>query len=102
MADYLKAANVQDIAPGSMHQLDLNGEQVVLANVDGSICAFSGVCTHRGGPLAEGELDGDIVTCPWHGGQFNVRTGEVVSMPPTENIRIFPVQIEGAEVKVAV
>jgi nitrite reductase/ring-hydroxylating ferredoxin subunit len=101
MADFEKVADVNDVPVGSMFQIEVDGEQVALANVDGQVYAFSGACTHRGGPLIEGDLDGEVVTCPWHGGQFNVRTGEVITMPPGENIRTYPVQIEGNDVRVA-
>ncbi len=101
MADFEKVAGLSDVPAGSMFQVEVDGEQVALANVDGLVYAFSGACTHRGGPLAEGDLDGDVVTCPWHGGQFNVRTGEVITMPPDENIHTYPVQVEGSDIKVA-
>jgi nitrite reductase/ring-hydroxylating ferredoxin subunit len=101
MADFEKVADLNDVPVGSMFQIEVDGQQVALANVDGQVYAFSGACTHRGGPLIEGDLDGDVVTCPWHGGQFNVRTGEVITMPPGENIRTYSVQVDGNDVKVA-
>jgi nitrite reductase/ring-hydroxylating ferredoxin subunit len=101
MADFIKVANLDEIPLGSLREVKVNGEDVALANVDGEIYAFAGTCTHRGGPLGQGDLDGDVVTCPWHGGQFNVRTGEVIAMPPDENIRTYPVQVEGNEIKVS-
>jgi nitrite reductase/ring-hydroxylating ferredoxin subunit len=99
--NYVKVADLNDVPQGSLYQIEIDGTQVALANVDGEIYAFSGACTHRGGPLVDGDLDGDVVTCPWHGGQFNVRTGEVISMPPSEAIRTYPVQVEGNDVKIA-
>ncbi|MFQ5879742.1 MAG: Rieske (2Fe-2S) protein [Dehalococcoidia bacterium] len=101
MAEYVKAAQLKDVPPGSMHVVQVDGEQVVLANVDGQLFAFGGVCTHRGGPLAEGDLLGTVVTCPWHAGQFDVRTGEVVSRPPAEPVATYQVQVEGDDIKVA-
>lgn len=64
-------------------------------NVAGSFCATQAKCTHRGGPLNEGKLDGSTVTCPWHGAQFNVCTGAVLRGPATEPVRTCRVMVEG-------
>lgn len=101
MAEYEKVAELKDVPPGSVYHVEMNGDQIALANVNGQIYALGGVCTHRGGPLGQGELSGEILTCPWHGGQFNVRTGEVVGPPPTEPVPTYPVQVEGNDIKIA-
>ncbi len=101
MADFVRVASVDEVPPGEMKIVDVEGEDVVLANVDGQIYAIGGTCTHRGGPLGEGVLEGDVVECPFHAGQFNVRTGEVVSPPPSEPVQTYAVQVEGDEIKVA-
>jgi nitrite reductase/ring-hydroxylating ferredoxin subunit len=62
--------------------------------------AFAGECTHRGGPLGEGSLEGDVVICPWHSGEFNVRTGRAVSPPPESGVATYRVQIDGNEIKI--
>lgn len=67
----------------------------VVFNVAGSFCATQVKCTHRGGPLSEGKLDGSTVTCPWHGTQFNVCTGAVLRGPATEAIKTYRVIVEG-------
>ena len=64
-------------------------------NVAGSFCATQAKCTHRGGPLNEGTLDGSTVTCPWHGSQFNVCTGAVLRSPATEPVKTYRVVVEG-------
>jgi nitrite reductase/ring-hydroxylating ferredoxin subunit len=64
-------------------------------HVAGSFCATQAKCTHRGGPLSEGKLDGSTVTCPWHGTQFNVCTGAVLRGPATEPIKTYRVIVEG-------
>jgi nitrite reductase/ring-hydroxylating ferredoxin subunit len=64
-------------------------------NVAGSFCATQAKCTHRGGPLNEGTLDGSTVTCPWHGSQFNVCTGAVLRGPATEPVKTYRVIVEG-------
>jgi nitrite reductase/ring-hydroxylating ferredoxin subunit len=101
MAEFVKVATVGEVPPGEMKIVELDGQEIVVANLGGEFVAFSNECTHRGGPLGEGELKGDVVECPWHGGQFNVRTGEVVGPPPSRPIACFQVQVEGDEVRVA-
>jgi len=64
-------------------------------NVAAGFCATQAKCTHRGGPLNEGELDGSTVTCPWHGSQYNVCTGAVLRGPATEPVKTYPVIVEG-------
>lgn len=101
MADFQKVASVGDVRAGEMLLVQVDGQDVVLANVDGQIVAFGNECTHRGGPLSEGILEGGIVECPYHQGRFDVRTGEVVDEPPEEPIPTYQVQVEGEEIKVA-
>jgi nitrite reductase/ring-hydroxylating ferredoxin subunit len=72
-----------------------------VAKVSGQYRAIGSVCTHQGGPLAEGELDGNIVTCPWHGGQFDVETGEVLAPPPATDEPVYEVRVEADEIQVA-
>lgn len=64
-------------------------------NVAGSFCATQAKCTHQGGPLNEGKLQGSTVTCPWHGAQFNVCTGAVLRGPATEPVKTYRVAVEG-------
>ena len=73
----------------------MRGERIAIANVGGSFCAFADECTHDGGPLSEGDLEGDIVTCPWHFSRFNVRTGEIIDSPAEETITVFETKVEG-------
>ncbi len=100
MGEFVKVASVGEVPPGEMKIVEVDGEEVVVANLGGEFVAFSNECTHRGGPLGEGILTDDVVECPFHGGQFNVRTGEVVSEPPTEPIATYRVQVDGDDIKV--
>jgi len=101
MAGFVLVANIGELLPGEMKVAEIDGREVVLANVGGQIYAFQGVCTHRGGPLGEGLLMGEVVECPWHGGRFNVKTGEAVRPPPVKAIATLQVQVEGDDIKVA-
>lgn len=69
-------ANLSDIKPGHCLAVSLpNGREIVLFNVDGAIHALENACPHMGGPLCEGELEKERITCPWHGWQFDIRNG---------------------------
>ncbi len=95
MANFIKVAELDEVDEGALLPVEVDGELVCLANVDGEICAFTDNCTHISGPLNEGELEGDVLTCPWHGARFNVRTGKVLRGPARQDILTYPVQIEG-------
>jgi nitrite reductase/ring-hydroxylating ferredoxin subunit len=75
MAEKIRIAAVADVPPGSGKELTAGGRVIALFNVDGTFHALDGVCPHAGGPLGEGALSGNVVTCPWHGWQFDVTTG---------------------------
>lgn len=95
---FVKVGRIEEFLEGKLKKVQVAGEDVVVANVGGKIYAIAGSCTHRGGPLDEGELEGTIVICPWHGGQFDITTGKVVSPPPTKDEAPFDVQISGSDV----
>lgn len=78
-----RVASVADCPPGSSSEVVVDGFVVALFNVDGIFYALDGVCPHQGGPLGQGELNGCVLTCPWHGWQFNVRTGQHEISPDT-------------------
>lgn len=102
MSDFVKVATTRDIPPGEMTIVDLEGQEIVVANLgQGEFVAFQNECPHRGGPLGEGLLDGTAVECPFHAGRFDVRTGEVLSPPPSAAIQTYRVLVEGEDVKVA-
>ena len=83
--------HIDEVPPGSA----LLVGNVAVFNVAGSLCATQAKCTHRGGPLSEGKVDGSTVTCPWHGTQYNVCTGAVLRGPATEPIKTYDVIVEG-------
>ncbi len=93
--EFVKVANTDEIPPGRIKLADVHGARVAIANVGGSFFAFSDECTHDGGPLSEGDLDGDVVTCPWHFSRFNVRTGEIVESPAEEVVDTYETKVEG-------
>ena len=98
MLNLVKVAEVDDLDEGELLAVEVDGEPICLAKVDHSIYAFTDDCTHISGPLNEGELDGEVLTCPWHGAQFNVRTGKVLRGPARQDIQTYHVQIEGSSI----
>jgi len=93
-------ALVEDVPPGTGRAVEVEGRAVALFNVDGTFYAIDGTCLHRGGPVGEGDLDEAIVTCPWHGWQYDVTTGRNV-MDPDIGLEQHEVEVENGVVKVA-
>lgn len=105
----VQVANKNEIPSGTMRAFPVDGTQVLVANCEGSIYAVSNICTHMGGHLAEGKLDGCVVTCPRHGSGFDVRTGANVAPAKMGLLEIspaalksYPVTVEGEAVKVTI
>jgi nitrite reductase (NADH) small subunit len=92
-----KVAKLSEIPPGSIRTVQAGGKTLAVANVAGTIYALDNVCLHRGGPLGEGQLEGSVVTCPWHGWQFDVSTGKAVQNP-NAGVGCFQTEIRGDEV----
>ena len=101
MPTFVKVAAVSDLPPGKVKQITINDKMIALCNVGGKFYALDNVCLHRGGPLGEGYLDGEKLECPWHGWQFDVKTG-VLTFNPREKVPTYQVKIEGPDVFVAV
>ncbi len=72
MAQFIRVASTADLAPGEAKCVEVAGKKLALFNLEGNFYAIDDTCTHRGGPLSEGEVSGEEVTCPWHGAIYNV------------------------------
>jgi nitrite reductase/ring-hydroxylating ferredoxin subunit len=99
---YVRAAKVNDVPVGQAITVEVRDEDIALCNVAGRIYAVANVCTHDGGPLGDGHLSGDQIECPRHGARFDVRTGEVKSLPAIVPIDIYEVKVEGDDILVDV
>jgi nitrite reductase (NADH) small subunit len=97
---FVKVCNKNDIPAGSGKTVNVNGTAVALFNVEGTFYAIDDTCLHRGGPLGEGELDGKIAVCPWHGWRWDVTTG-VNQLNPDVTVKKYDVKVEGEDVLVA-
>jgi glycine betaine catabolism B len=91
--DFVKVAETKDIQTSQMKEVQIDGEDVCIANVDGKYYAIGNVCTHEGGPLADGSLEGYEVECPWHQSKFDVRTGEVTNPPASESEPTYEIKV---------
>jgi 3-phenylpropionate/trans-cinnamate dioxygenase ferredoxin subunit len=91
-------AHVRDITPGTTRRVTIDGENVLLCNVEGTIYAIEDVCTHDGGELDQGELEDCRIMCPRHGAYFDVRTGAALTLPAIVPVRTFPVRVEGESI----
>ena len=100
MSTFVKACAVADVQPGTGKTITVEGKELALFNVDGTFYAVDNECPHRGGPLGEGELEGCVVTCPWHAWQFDLSTGE--SITDDMSVVRHETRIEGDDVLVAV
>jgi nitrite reductase/ring-hydroxylating ferredoxin subunit len=94
MEDYVKVTGGKNIPPSQMKEVEVNGEKICLANVEGKYYAIGNVCTHLGGPLAQGKLEGHEVQCPWHGSRFDIRTGRVARPPAMRSEPTYEIKIE--------
>jgi len=97
----VRVASVNEVKEGEGRVVSANGVPIALFKVDGEFYAIHNTCLHKGGPLGEGFLDGNVVTCPWHGWQYDVTTGKNVMMPNIA-VKKFNVKIEGNDVFVEV
>lgn len=101
MAEFIRVAGTAEVKPGHGIVAEINGKTIALFNVDGTIHAIDNTCVHRGGPLGEGELEDGMVTCPWHGWQFNVSTGECVKNPSAK-VAVYQVKVDGDNITVLI
>ena len=92
--NFVKVAETKDIQPSTMKAVDLASERVCIVNVEGNYYAIGNVCTHVGGPLDEGTLEGYEVECPWHGSKFDVRTGAPTKPPARQAVPKYEVKVE--------
>ncbi len=97
-----KAAEVATIRPGMGRVVQARGKTLALFNLGGTFFAIDNACTHVGGPLGEGQVNGDVVTCPWHGSRFEIKTGKVVGPPATRNVGTYPTRVQDGAVYVDV
>ena len=100
MNEWVTVARVEELVPGERRVVGVDDTQIVVCNLDGQYYAIEDVCTHDGGQLTGGTVEGDHIVCPRHGARFCLRTGAALSAPAYEPINTFPVRIENGMVQV--
>jgi nitrite reductase (NADH) small subunit len=101
MPEKIKVASAADVPPGEARVVEAAGKPIALVNAEGTFYAMDNTCLHRGGPLGEGDLEGTVLTCPWHGWRWDVTSGASVNNPAVK-LSCFPVTVEGGSVFVEV
>jgi|SRR5882672_6160727 len=102
MPEFVKVATTDEVSPGQARLVEAGGKEIALFNVAGSLHAIDNNCTHVGGPLCEGELNGTEVTCPWHGATFDVTSGQVLGPPAGVPVGRYNVRVAGSDIEIEI
>lgn len=102
MPQWTRVARLADVPEGRAITIQIGTKRLALARVGGTVYAIDDVCTHDGGPLGEGILDGYSIECPRHGATFDVRTGRATRLPAVAPVKTYQVRVEGDDIQVAV
>ena len=102
MGRFVKVARKSGLPENDGTYVEAEGNRIALFNLGGEIYALDNDCTHVGGPLSQGRVEGDQVECPWHGSRFDIRTGEVKMFPAREDVATYEVRVTGDDVEVEV
>ena len=100
MSEFVKVAAKSEIEPGSAKKVEVGGKEIALFNIGGNFYAVDDTCQHQGGPLSEGACDETVVTCPWHGWQYDVATGACLTNPAVSQTK-HDVKVEGDDILVS-
>jgi 3-phenylpropionate/trans-cinnamate dioxygenase ferredoxin subunit len=100
MAEFRKVAVAEDVTPGSAMLVEVEGKKIALFNLGGTFYAIDDECPHEGGPLSEGDIEGESVVCPWHASVFNIKTGEVEAPPAVTGVAAYEVRLQGSDVEI--
>lgn len=100
MSDWIDVGAVDELEAGGVMLVDVDGTEVAVFNIDGEFYALADVCTHDGGTLADGTVEGYEIECPRHGARFDIRTGKVMTPPAYEDVTVYPVRVDNGRVQV--
>lgn len=93
-------APLTDLPPGTGKAFKVAGRELAVFNADGRVFAIDNICPHDGAPLAEGTLEGTVITCPWHAAEFDITSGKVLAPPAAEDLRSYPVFVNAGTIEV--
>jgi 3-phenylpropionate/trans-cinnamate dioxygenase ferredoxin subunit len=100
MSDWVDVAKADELKPGEYRIVDIDDTEIAVINCEGQYYAIADVCTHDGGELTGGDIEGCEIECPRHGARFNIKTGEALTPPAYEPVETFPVRIAAGMVQV--
>jgi 3-phenylpropionate/trans-cinnamate dioxygenase ferredoxin subunit len=100
MSDWIDVGAVDELEAGGVMLVDVDGTEVAVFNIDGEFYALADICTHDGGTLADGTVEGYEIECPRHGARFDIRTGKVMAPPAYEDVTVYPVRVDNGRVQV--
>lgn len=100
MGKMTQVAKTSDLPSGKAMAVDVHGQRIALFNINGQYYAIADECTHAGGSLSEGAVEGTAVTCPWHGASFDITNGAVLSAPAFDGVTSYKVHVDGENIKV--
>lgn len=92
----MKVCSLELVPAGSMKQFYVGDLEILVVNLNGQFYCYDGRCTHAGAPLAEGTLNGDVLTCPWHGSQFRITDGSILRGPAEKQLKAYPPKVKAS------
>jgi len=98
--EYLEIAPASELPNGERLFVEVEGKAIVIFNIAGQFFAIGDICSHDDGPVGEGDIEGHTITCPRHGGEFNIQTGKAVQLPAVVDIPAYPVKVEGGMIQI--
>lgn len=102
MTEFKTVMKVSNISEGQIKEITINGKVIIIMQSGGSYYALEGICSHEHNPLAGGFVEGKVLTCPWHGAQFDIRTGKVLALPATTHLTTYEIKVDEGEIKVKI
>ena len=102
MTEWVSVDGIAALPPGSCMRADVDGDDVLVVNVAGALYAMDNICTHEYAQLSDGELQGREIECPLHGARFDVTTGEALTPPAYDDLRMYEVRVEGNVIQVRI
>jgi len=102
MTEFRKAARIEDVPAGQRKMVKVGGKRIALFNIDGNYYAIDDTCTHKGGPLSEGQVAGTTVTCPWHHSSFDLRSGDAMTPPAEVGVSTYNVRVVDDDIEIEI
>lgn len=102
MGKLVEVANTADIEPDEGLLVEVEDKSIAIFNLNGQFFAIDDTCTHNKASLSLGDVDGDVVRCPWHEAEFNIKTGQALSKPATVGVTTYRVEVDGDTIKVEI